>query len=78
MDHSYIQPLYQQVSLQKGHHVILKDNIQEGLTRGQEQIFKGYVSKSTGITWFFDLCYAISAIQFSNVSLSNISLIIFP
>lgn len=30
-----------QVSLQKGHHVIMKDNIQEGLTRGQEQIFKG-------------------------------------
>lgn len=50
MDHNYSQPLYRQVSLQKGHHVIMKDNIQEGLTRGQEQIFKGYVSKSTGIT----------------------------
>ena len=36
-------PMYQQVSLQKGHHVIMKDNIQEGLTRGQEQIYKGYV-----------------------------------
>lgn len=24
----------------------MKDNIQEGLTRGQEQIFKGYVSKA--------------------------------
>lgn len=30
-----------QVSLQKGHHVIMKDNIQQGLTRGQEQIYKG-------------------------------------
>lgn len=24
----------------------MKDNIQEGLTRGQEQIFKGYASKA--------------------------------
>lgn len=31
-----------QVSLQKGHQVIMKDNIQEGLTRGQEQIYKGF------------------------------------
>lgn len=31
-----------QVSLQKGHQVIMKDNILEGLTRGQEQIFKGF------------------------------------
>ena len=45
---------------------MMKDNIQEGLTRGQEQIFKGYVSKAlallddvhckwalyTGSTWF--------------------------
>ncbi|KAM7446960.1 hypothetical protein ABFA07_004783 [Porites harrisoni] len=31
-----------QVSLQKArHHVIMKDNIQDGLTRGQEQIYKG-------------------------------------
>ena len=41
--------LYQKVSLQKGHHVMMKDNIQEGLTRGQEQIFKGYVSKALAL-----------------------------
>ena len=27
----------------------MKDNILEGLTRGQEQIFKGYVGESTEI-----------------------------
>ncbi|XP_029191418.2 trifunctional enzyme subunit alpha, mitochondrial-like [Acropora muricata] len=30
-----------QVSLQKGQNVVMKDNILEGLTRGQEQIYKG-------------------------------------
>ena len=25
----------------------MKDNIQQGLTRGQEQIYKGYVGQST-------------------------------
>ena len=52
MDHIkcyYVQHRYQQVSLQKGHHVMMKDNIQEGLTRGQEQIFKGYVSKALAL-----------------------------
>ena len=50
-----MQCLYQQASLQKGHHVIMKDNIQEGLTRGQEQIFKGYVSKA--LASLYDLHY---------------------
>ena len=36
------------VSLDKaGHHVIMKDNANKGLLRGQNQIYKGYVPLKT-------------------------------
>lgn len=34
-----------QVSVDKGLKTILKDTAQQGLDRGQQQVFKGYVSK---------------------------------
>lgn len=33
-----------QVSVDKGLKTILKDTAQQGLDRGQQQVFKGYVS----------------------------------
>lgn len=35
-------PSLQQVSLQKGYDVILKDNFETGLTKGYEYVHKGY------------------------------------
>ena len=32
-----------QVSLPKGYNVIMKDNLEEGLTRGHQQVYKGSV-----------------------------------
>jgi hypothetical protein len=32
-----------QVSLEKGYNVILKDNFEHGIIRGQDQIYKGLV-----------------------------------
>ena len=35
--------MYLQVSLQKGYGVVLKDVAEDGLNRGYQQIYKGYV-----------------------------------
>lgn len=40
-----------QVSVDKGIKTILKDTAQKGLDRGQQQVYKGYVS-SGGLLWW--------------------------
>lgn len=40
-----------QVSVDKGIKTILKDTTQKGLDRGQQQVYKGYVS-SRGLLWW--------------------------
>lgn len=68
-----------EVSLQKGYHVIMKDNIVNGLVRGQEQVYKGLngrVKKKAMTSFERDLTLSNLDAQLDYQNFKNIDMVI--